>query len=92
MQDPDFAGCPREVETLIEMPIAVLRDPARLRWQRRQRQGDDGTGVTLRVPYFALGEPDAEGGHQSQHGHDSRRVRRAAGSGVRPGTGAGLPG
>lgn len=58
---PDFSVSPREVETLIEMPIAVLRDPARLRWQRRLRQG---AGVTWLVPYFDLGEPGAEDGHQ----------------------------
>ena len=61
---PDFAVSPREVETLIETPVAVLRDPARLRWQRRVRQRADGTGVALRVPYFALGDPDAEGAPQ----------------------------
>ena len=61
---PDFAASPREVETLIEVPVAVLRDPSRLRWQRRQRQRADGTGIALQVPYFALDEPDAGGGHQ----------------------------
>ena len=61
---PVFAVSPREVETLIEAPIAVLRDPARLRWQRRMRQRADGTGVDLRVPYFALGAPDAGDGPQ----------------------------
>ena len=57
---PGFAASAREVETLIEMPVAVLRDPARLRWQRRLRQRADGTTVALRVPYFALDES----GHQ----------------------------
>ena len=61
---PDFAVSPREVETLIEMPVAVLRDPARIRWQRRVRQRADGTGVPLRVPYFELGDPDASDGPQ----------------------------
>jgi 8-oxo-dGTP pyrophosphatase MutT (NUDIX family) len=57
---PDFVVSPREVETLIEMPVAVLRDPSRLRWQRRLRQRADGTAVGLRVPYFALDDD----GHQ----------------------------
>lgn len=61
---PAFAACPREVETLIEVPVAVLRDPARLRWQRRLRQRADGTAVPLRVPYFALGDPDSGDGPQ----------------------------
>jgi 8-oxo-dGTP pyrophosphatase MutT (NUDIX family) len=59
---PAFAACPREVETLIEVPVAALRDPARLRWQRRLRQRADGTEVALRVPYFALGDPDTKDG------------------------------
>jgi len=59
---PGFAACPREVETLIEVPVAVLRDPARLRWQRRLRQRADGTEVALRVPYFAVGDPDTGDG------------------------------
>jgi 8-oxo-dGTP pyrophosphatase MutT (NUDIX family) len=61
---PDFAVSPREVETLIEMPVAVLRDPVRLRWQRRLRQRADGTGVALAVPYFALGDTDTGDGPQ----------------------------
>lgn len=61
---PGFAACPREVETLIEVPVSVLRDPARLRWQRRLRQRADGTAVPVRVPYFALGDPDPQAGLQ----------------------------
>jgi 8-oxo-dGTP pyrophosphatase MutT (NUDIX family) len=56
---PGFSASPREVETLIEVPVAVLSDPSRVRWQRRLRQRADGTSVALRVPYFALGDPDA---------------------------------
>ena len=63
---PDFAVSPREVETLIEAPIAALGDPARLRWQRRMRQRSDGTAMALRVPYFALGDPDAADGPQGR--------------------------
>ena len=61
---PGFTVCPREVETLIEMPVAVLRDPARLRWQHRLRPRADGSAVALRVPYFALGDPDTGDGPQ----------------------------
>ena len=59
---PEFVVSPREVETVIEMPVAVLRDPARLRWQHRVRRLADGTGVALRVPYFALDDADAGNG------------------------------
>jgi len=59
---PDFVVAPQEVETLIEMPVAVLRDPARLRWQRRVRRIADGGGVELRVPYFALDEAGEDPG------------------------------
>jgi 8-oxo-dGTP pyrophosphatase MutT (NUDIX family) len=53
---PEFVPSPEEVETMIEMPVAVLRDPARLRWQHRLRRLADGTSVPVHVPYFALGE------------------------------------
>jgi 8-oxo-dGTP pyrophosphatase MutT (NUDIX family) len=55
---PDFVVSPREVETLIEMPVAVLHDPARIRWRRRERRLADGTAVSIRVPYFALDHAD----------------------------------
>jgi len=61
---PGFAVCPREVETLIEMPVAVLRVPARLRWQHRLRPRADGSAVALQVPYFALGDPNTGDGPQ----------------------------
>jgi 8-oxo-dGTP pyrophosphatase MutT (NUDIX family) len=61
---PEFAPSPREVERLIEMPMAVLRDPARLRWRQRLRRGADGTEAAVCVPYFALDAADAAGGHQ----------------------------
>jgi 8-oxo-dGTP pyrophosphatase MutT (NUDIX family) len=57
---PRFTASPGEVESLIEMPVAVLRDPDRLRWQRRLRPGAGGAAVELTVPYFALGD-SAEG-------------------------------
>lgn len=57
---PDFVVSPREVETLIEMPVAVLHDPARRRWRHRVRRLANGAEVSIRVPYFALGED----GHQ----------------------------
>jgi len=50
---PVFVPSPREVDLVIEAPIAGLRDPASLRWVRRERQG-----VKLWVPYFDVG------GHQ----------------------------
>jgi 8-oxo-dGTP pyrophosphatase MutT (NUDIX family) len=51
---PEFVVSPREVETLIEMPVALLHDPARRRWRHRARRLAEGTDVTIRVPYFAL--------------------------------------
>ncbi|MEO6222411.1 MAG: CoA pyrophosphatase [Vicinamibacterales bacterium] len=60
---PDFRVSPREVETLIEMPVAVLRDPARLRWQRRVRQSADSSRIALRVPYVALDDEDGGDRH-----------------------------
>jgi 8-oxo-dGTP pyrophosphatase MutT (NUDIX family) len=50
---PDFAPSPREVETLIEAPLSVLRDPAAMSWDRRVIQGAD-----IWVPYF-----DVDGHH-----------------------------
>lgn len=58
---PDFVPSPREVETMIEMPIATLRDPGRLRWQHKMRPLGDGTHVSIRVPYFALDGPEVWG-------------------------------
>jgi 8-oxo-dGTP pyrophosphatase MutT (NUDIX family) len=63
-RQPEFVPSPREVETMIEMPIAVLRDPARLKWQHRVRRLADGTSVPVHVPYFALEEMGAAGGTQ----------------------------
>jgi 8-oxo-dGTP pyrophosphatase MutT (NUDIX family) len=61
---PEFRLSPREVESLIEMPISVLRDPSRIRWRRRVRPSTGASGVTITVPYFALGALDEEDGHQ----------------------------
>ncbi|HUR19297.1 MAG TPA: CoA pyrophosphatase [Vicinamibacterales bacterium] len=66
---PDFAVSPREVETLIEVPVAVLLDRARLRWQRRLRSRPDGPGTALRVPYFALDEDAPRAPGATTHGH-----------------------
>jgi len=61
---PAFVPSPQEVEMLIEVPLSVLLDPARLRWQHRRRLTGDGGGVDLTVPYFAVGDSGAENAHQ----------------------------
>ena len=48
---PSFARAPREVESLIEVPLAHLRDPARLRWGTRTREG-----YLIDFPYFDLAD------------------------------------
>ena len=58
-RQPRFVPSPREVETMIEMPIAVLSDPTRLRWQHRMRRMADGTSVPVHVPCFALDESES---------------------------------
>ena len=56
---PAFAPAPREVESLIEAPLAALRDPAGLKWDRRVRpQAGGRADVPIWVPYFDVG------GHQ----------------------------
>ena len=44
---PVFVPCPREVDVVIEAPLAALRDPRQIRWVCRVRQGAD-----VWVPYF----------------------------------------
>jgi 8-oxo-dGTP pyrophosphatase MutT (NUDIX family) len=44
---PVFRLHPAEVEALVEAPLAGLRDPARLRWTRREHAGQH-----VRYPYF----------------------------------------
>jgi len=46
---PAFVPCPNEVDAVIELPLSLLRDPAHLRWDRRERQG-----IPVWVPYFAV--------------------------------------
>ena len=65
---PDFVVSPREVESLIEMPIDILHDPARRRWQRRVRRLGNGADVTIRVPYFALDRAAAGAGANGGNG------------------------
>ncbi len=56
---PAFAAAPREVESLIEMPLATLWDPTGLKWDRRLRPQPGGQeGLPIWVPYFDVG------GHQ----------------------------
>jgi 8-oxo-dGTP pyrophosphatase MutT (NUDIX family) len=47
---PDFRLDTREVEALVEAPMADLCDPMRLGWGRRERDGQ-----RIDYPYFALG-------------------------------------
>ena len=44
---PEFQPAAREVERLIEVPLADVRDPARVHWSRRDRDG-----VQVEYPYF----------------------------------------
>ena len=44
---PSFVPSPREVDAIIEAPLAEIRDPRHLRWVQRQRGG-----VPMWVPYF----------------------------------------
>jgi 8-oxo-dGTP pyrophosphatase MutT (NUDIX family) len=44
---PEFRLDPREVDSLVEAPVAVLRDPGRLHWIGRERRG-----VEVKYPYF----------------------------------------
>lgn len=46
---PTFLLHPGEVETLLEVPLADVRDPLRLAWASRQRNG-----VPFDFPYFDL--------------------------------------
>jgi len=46
---PGFRIATREVAQLIEAPVAHLRDPARLHWQRVARDG-----LLVQYPYFDL--------------------------------------
>jgi 8-oxo-dGTP pyrophosphatase MutT (NUDIX family) len=52
---PDFNLASHEVERLIEVPIALLREPERVQWEERTRILPP-KGV-MNVPYFAV--PDA---------------------------------
>ena len=50
---PAFSPSPREVESLIETPLVMLRDPARLRSERRVRlPSGSAVEVDVSVPYF----------------------------------------
>lgn len=48
---PVFVPSPREVDTLIEAPLAALRDPAGVRWARRVRDG-----MVVACPCFVVGD------------------------------------
>ena len=47
---PEFLLHPEEVEALLEVPLDHLRDPGRLRWMTRERQGHP-----VRYPYYDVG-------------------------------------
>ncbi len=47
---PEFRLAPREVAGLVEAPLDVLRDPQRVGWTERPREG-----VVVRYPYFDVG-------------------------------------
>lgn len=47
---PDFVPSPREVDAIIEAPLDALRDPASVRWGRRERDR-----LVVACPYFAVG-------------------------------------
>jgi 8-oxo-dGTP pyrophosphatase MutT (NUDIX family) len=48
---PAFVPAPGEVAAILEVPLASLADPARLRVARRAR-----AGVEIDAPYFAVGD------------------------------------
>jgi 8-oxo-dGTP pyrophosphatase MutT (NUDIX family) len=48
---PSFALAPKEVEALIEVPLDDLRDPSRLHWGTRTREGS-----SIEFPYFDLAD------------------------------------
>jgi 8-oxo-dGTP pyrophosphatase MutT (NUDIX family) len=47
---PEFLLHPEEVEALLEVPLLQLRDPGRLHWMTRERQGHP-----VRYPYYDVG-------------------------------------
>ena len=49
---PEFTVAEVEVERLIEVPLARLRDPATVAWERRRREMPP--AVLMDVPYFAV--------------------------------------
>jgi len=46
---PEFELAPREVEALVELPLADLHDLTRIGWEQRTRDG-----VEIAVPFFSL--------------------------------------
>ena len=46
---PTFRLHPGEVSTLIHAPLATIQDPAKLRWESRER-----LGLRVRYPYFEV--------------------------------------
>lgn len=48
---PNFQPAAREVAELLEVPLSDLRDPARLQWGTRTREG-----YVVDFPYFEIGD------------------------------------
>jgi 8-oxo-dGTP pyrophosphatase MutT (NUDIX family) len=55
-EPPTFRPSPWEVDALVEVPLATLRDPASVRWGRRMRQD-----LLIRCPYFEVPGPPVWG-------------------------------
>jgi 8-oxo-dGTP pyrophosphatase MutT (NUDIX family) len=76
---PLFVSCPREVDLVIEAPLAALRDPRRLRWDRRLRQGAE-----VWVPYFDVDGHQVWGATAMMIGEFGALLDPAFGPGPRP--------
>ena len=50
---PDFRAAEWEVARILEVPVAHLQDPSRLRWQTQTRDSA-GRAVEVEVPYFEV--------------------------------------
>ena len=76
---PVFEPCPHEVDLVIEAPLAALRDPGRLHWDRRLRQGAE-----VWVPYFDVDGHQVWGATAMMVGEFGALLDPAFGPGPRP--------
>jgi len=76
---PLFEPCPHEVDLVIEAPLAALRDPRLLRWDRRLRQGAE-----VWVPYFDVDGHQVWGATAMMIGEFGALLDPAFGPGPRP--------